>query len=673
MTSPRTIVEIREAGDVRAAAVVGRHGRRLEVLTVDGQRLNVTPQRILHDAGVPAAESDTEERILEGLRDFEAEAQRRACDVDLAELHAFLRETGAAEGLDLDALALDDLAPLALGDSSPLARAGVHRALAASNAWFRFDGRSWRALAPEEVEREQEKIAAERRLAEERTAFLEAARRRLAGSDETLPAFAEKFLRPLRELAIDASGVSAKEAAIVLDELQPGRRATPANAFDVLETLGIFSRDENLAVLRSGIATRFPAEVLEEASELAIVPWDGEHRLDLRGLEIVTIDDAKTVEIDDGLSLESTATGLRLGIHIADASHFVPPGSLVDQEAHARATSHYLPEGAIPMLPAVIAEDAASLVAGRDRPALSFLVELTPHGEILRSDIKPSIVRVTHRLTFDDCEAVLEGGREQLAWLRKVAEIRQHLEAERLASGATPMVSPEVSIAFDEASEPVVTLVDPSRPARQLVSETMILANRLAAEWCRDRGLPAVYRRQAPASGDVEPPPRDRHDPVAIDRYRRCLQRTEIGLEPGPHASLGLPAYVQATSPIRRYQDLVLHRVVKAACWGMPSPCSREEVQAVAASTEQAGRQARRIEQESQAYWILRHLESRVGDVLAAVIVRPEGRRTHVFLRDVAHPATLPARPDHEAGASISVRVRSVRPREGSLTLEQLD
>jgi exoribonuclease-2 len=668
------IVEIREGGEVRCALALGEEKGRVTLLTADGREVRVAPARILHETGEPLPATDRA-RAAALMRAFDEEAERRADAIDLAELHAFLlAQAGEGEDVDLGDLDLRELAALALGDAGGRSRSAVHRALARQNPWFRFTGKGWEARSPEECARELERLERQRQLAQQREAFLAAARRRLSGDDAPLPAGCEKFFRPLREVALHGDAAATrKEAAALAAELGGGSSTlTQAAAFRLLHRLGQFGRDENLALLRAGVDEAFPPAVLDEAQELARTPWAGQDRLDLTGVEVVTIDDAKTREIDDGLSLESRNGRLRLGIHIADASHFVPAGSAVDAEALRRATSYYLPERSIAMLPPILAEEAASLVEGQERPALSFLVDLTPHGEILRTEVRPSVVRVARRMTYEDCERVLAGEDAGTPWLRTVGGLRDTLEQARLEAGATPMRTPEISITFDDLGEPVVTLVDPGRPARQLVSEMMILGNRIAALWCIERGLPAIFRRQAPSTSDAPPPPRDRHDPVAIDRFRRGLQRTEIGLEPGPHASLGLPAYVQATSPIRRYQDLAVHRLVKAACWGQATAHSREEMQAIAASTEQAGRQARLVEQETETYWVLRALEPRVGDVLDAVVVRPEPRRTHALLVDLAHPFTMPARPDHEAGAAIRVRLRSVRPREQALTVEQV-
>lgn len=678
MVQPRTIIEVRDAGRVRAAAVLEVRPGRLAVLTPEGREVRISPERVVHETGRRLPDdARSPEAIVAALRAFEAAADRRTGDVDLAELHAFLLQSAEEDAsVRLDAVDLPELAPLALGASDAETRAAVHRALAAPNPFFRFTGRHWQALLPAEVERESARLAEARRLERERAAFVHAGRTLLSGGDAVLPEGSEKFLRPLRELAIHGdSATTRKEAGRVFAELtgsdSPSAGVTPDRAFETLRRLGLFERDQNLAILRAGIAIDFPADVLAEAARAATVPLDLDRRLDLRELEVITIDDAATREVDDGLSLQATPRGVRLGIHIADAAHFVRKGTRLDEEALERATSFYLPGQTIPMLPPAVAEDAASLVEGADRPALSFLVELTPHGEILRTEVAPSAVRVTRRLSYDDCEAILSGTEPEWEWVRELGRLRDELEAARLAAGASPMRAPEVDIKFDAAGDPLIRLIDPGRPARQLVSEMMILANRVAAEWCRDRGLPAVYRRQAPADAGVPVPARDRYDPVAIHRFRRALQRTEVGLEPGPHSSLGLPCYLQATSPIRRYQDLAVHRMLKAAHHGEPLPHSREELQAIAATTEQAGRLARQVEAETDAYWILRALEARQGEVLEGIVLRTDGRRTHVELVEYAHGCSVPARPDHEAGATLALRVRVAQPRRGVLTLEE--
>jgi exoribonuclease-2 len=669
-----TIVEFREGGRVCSALVLSGEGGSLDLLTSAGRQVRLPAARIVHATGERLA-PQSPAAALDALKRFEDAAARRASDVDLALVHGLYAEQ-ADRGETAPDLSLADLAVLALGEDSPGSRAAVHRALVAPNPYFRFDGERWRHLPPEEVEAERRRLHRQHALAAERATFLAAARERLAGHDVSLPDTAAKFLRPLRELAVEGEACKTrKEATALAHDLAPDEAARglgPEEAFDLMVRLGVFARDENVPVLRAGVHVAFSADVLAEAEELARRPLDAATRLDLRGLEVVTIDDAHTTEIDDGVSLEAIPAGFRLGVHVADAAHFIPLGCRVDEEALARSTSHYLPDWTIPMIPPVLGEVACSLVAGEDRPAISVLADVTPHGEILRAEVRRTVVRIACRITYDDCEEALEGRADGPTWLRPLADLAADLERERLERGATPIRAPELAITFDGAGEPVIQLVDPGRLARRLVSEMMILANRIIAETCVARGLPAIYRKQAPPETDVPRPPMDRYDPVAVNRFRRVLQRTEVSLEPGPHAGLGLPCYLQATSPIRRYQDLAVHRLLTASILGLPQPYGRDEMAVVAATTEQAGRQARQVETETDQYWVLRHLEKRVGAILAGVIVRADDRKTWVELHEYAQQFPIARRPDHAAGAAIRLRVVAARPRRGSLTLEEL-
>lgn len=662
------IVELREGGEVRAAAVLPDADSRLRLLFGDGREMRAPRSRVVHETGesISGARADA---VAAGLREWEKRAVARAADVDIPALHELLAGEGAAS-----TLGLADLAALALGDESGSARAAVFRALAASPAWFRFSGDAWQARPAEEVAGELEKERRAAHLARERSDFVAAAKARLKGSPEPLPAGSSKFLRALRDVALRGDQARMKkEAAALAAELDVGPGASGISdeqAFELLVSLGEMARDENLPLLRADVSIDFSPEILE-AAELVGRRGLGDGRTDLRALEIVTIDDETTTEIDDGVSLEITPRGFRVGVHVADAAHFVDLGSPLDLDAESRGTSYYLPDHLIKMIPPVLAEGAASLVAGEDRAALSFMAEMTPHGEVLSFAIHESIVRVAERMTYEDCEEALEGRRGP-QWLKTLAGLARELETARLEAGATPIRAHEITISFDGSGEPVVTLVDPGRPARWLVAEMMVLANRLVAQWCRDRGLPAIYRKQNRPSGAAPPPPRDRVDPLAAFEFRKTLQRTDVSLEPGPHAGLGVDCYLQATSPIRRYQDLAQHRIVKAALRGQPLPYSREQLLGVAQATEAAGRQARQIENETDKYYILRALERRLGDVLEAIVVRAEPRQALVELAELGFVTPIAARPDLQRGQRLQVRVRASRPRRGSLVLEQV-
>lgn len=672
------LVDLRESGEVRAAAVLEKSEGKLRVRLADGRELRLPVARVLDRGGeIEVGDRADGSAVSAAVAAWEAEVRRRGADVDLEELHELLAaERGAGAVVELA-----DVAPLVLGDALPASRAAVHRALARRNPWFRFDGKRWLVRPQADVDKDKAKLELQQRLARERESFVEIARQRLAGSGVDLPPGSEKFLRLLRDVAVEAeSAGSRKEAGQLVAEIRGGEAGhlSAALAFDVLVGLGQFTVHENLDLIRAGVARDFTPEVLAAAEDAAREPVELEAgREDLRELDIVTIDDVGTTEVDDGLSFVERANGFELGIHIADASYFVKKDSLLDEAAFARSTTYYLPGLSIPMLPAVISEQAASLNEGVDRPALSFFVEFTPHGEVVSTRVTPSLVRVDRRMTYDDCEAVLAGeaeapDEERWSWLRRLETLALSLEADRIAAGSTPIRAREVHIRVSEAGDPTVRVLDPGRPARKLVSEMMILANALAAQACAERSALAIFRKQGPPNGNVPAPPTDHYDPVLVNAFRRTLQRTIISLEPGPHAGLGLEAYVQATSPIRRYQDLVVHRIIKAFLADEKRPYSREDLQAVADATEAAGRQARQIENATDEYWILRSYESRVGDILEGVVLRSDHRRTHVELVDSAHRAAIPCREGHFAGDPVGLMIRSADARTRSLSLEEV-
>ena len=201
--------------------------------------------------------------------------------------------------------------------------------------------------------------------------------------------------------------------------------------------------------------------------------------------------------------------------------------------------------------------------------------------------------------------------------------------------------------------------------------EVMVaLANRIGAKLLMDAKAPGIYRRQSAPDNPIVLP--RRYDPAAVAAVRRQIKRTEIGLEPGPHAGLGLDAYVQVTSPLRRYQDLVGHRQLKAVLRGETPPYTKEALQAVAATCEETERSARDIERGSREYWLLKHLESLPGGTrLEATITRPEERRTLIELKEFLYITELVPRTGHKPGRQLWVEIEAVNPRAGRLVVRE--
>ncbi len=682
------LIDLYDEGDLVSAVVVGEEKSRFKVVTQAGRQLRVTSSRIAHRAG-PAPGPAAQGAAAEHAR----AAADKADQIDLPALWDVLVDEPERHGLD-------QLAVLALGEDSPVARSAVLRLLHRDRVYFsrkldRFEPRT-RELVEETHRRER----LERARAARREAFIGLAREAMAsggtGRGSPVEGLRREYgdaIADLVELALmGEEAPSRKDAIAILDEAG-SPDGTPADrAFGLLRALGLFHEDENLYVQRFRIRTAFPEEVERAArgacEEALPLEADGEARRDLRDRISFTVDDETTTEMDDAISIEELESGaVRIGVHIADPGHFVRPGDPVDVEAMSRGVTYYFPERKIPMIPAVVSERAASLVAGEDRPAVSVLVDLPEEGDPEGVEVVRSIIRSRARLTYDAADGLLEGRDEPsvpiehrdaiAASLRRLRAACERLEARRRSAGASRIRAPEVDITVDPAGRVTIRRIDERGPSRHIVSEAMILANAEAAAFCVRNDVPAVYRRQsavagAPPEAPEEDDPDAGYDPVAVRARRKGLRRGETGLIPAPHQGLGLAAYTQMTSPIRRYMDLVMQRQIVATLLGRPVPYDAEALARVAATAEETERNAREAERGTDEYWILKHYGSRQGEEITGVVVSLDPRRTVVELEDTLHAVSLARRPDHCLGQRLRLVIEASRPRAGRLTLREL-
>jgi len=350
-------------------------------------------------------------------------------------------------------------------------------------------------------------------------------------------------------------------------------------------------------ILKHDLRDEFPEEVLKEAERVARAPLAPElpRREDFRDLVVFTLDGPDAKDFDDALHVRKLPNGnYEVGVHIADVAHYVKEGSALDKEAYERGTSAYLPGRVLPMLPEALSNGACSLVPGEDRLTLSVILELDPEGRVVGHRLAEGVIRSKARLTYPEVEAFLKGGAPSET-LRPVAEevrtlfdLSQKLKKAREAEGAIFFDFPEVKVELGERGE-VHLIPIREENARSLVEEFMLLANRRVASELEERGLPALFRVH-------EDPSEDRYQELAeaLERlgYRleaptpeayqkvlkagrpeaeavaalllRSLKLARYAEENLGHFGLAFRDYLHFTSPIRRYPDLVVHRVVKA-------------------------------------------------------------------------------------------------------------
>ena len=331
-------------------------------------------------------------------------------------------------------------------------------------------------------------------------------------------------------------------------------------AFELLVRQGQLDEDEFLALRRLGVPTTFSKEVLAEAERLTVVSMaEDESRKNLLDIDVFTIDEPTTADIDDGLSVTPTGSGYEIAIHIADATALVPTAGLIEAAARERMTSLYLPEVTLPMLPKQLSETAGSLLPGEIRPAVSLLIQINDTFQLGSWEFCRSLVRSNRKLSYDEADAALKDPTmaygSQLQILSAVAE---PLRAERLAAGALEMDRPELKVHVDQAKNVAISVALVPTRARRLVAEFMVLTNNLIGKYLLAENVAAIYRSQDPVNMDDIPD-------TSIDAVRqfhilRRIRPSSLSTTSGPHALIGVEPYVQATSPLRRYTDLINQR-----------------------------------------------------------------------------------------------------------------
>ncbi|KAK9841052.1 hypothetical protein WJX81_007873 [Elliptochloris bilobata] len=534
--------------------------------------------------------------------------------------------SGAGACSGAAALSLPQLAEALCGDAAPASVLAALRALLADRTFFKQVSRKppgFVLRTPAEVTAAQQAAQAAQQAATERAAFVTASRMARSAEAGAKPEPEAWYagphgprVRALEALALERAHDEATRSLAVDTLLAMGHSVGTGGATEALAALGVWGPHESLSLRRAGLTAVFSAELEAEAAALAADPpldLDAAQRPDLRHQHVVTIDDVDTKEIDDGLAVETLADGgVRLWIHIADPSRWVHPGSALAAEAARRASTMYLPTGAVCMFPRALAEGPFSLRAGTDSAALSIRAELAPDGALASAAVAPTTVHVAARLSFAEVDQAISENRLSalspgLPELLRAAELRHRWRAAR---GATTFTYRDTEVRVEGAAgtSPSVRLSDgpqQSSRAQLMVAEMMILANEAAATLGGEAGVPLPYRGQlravAPDAGAMAATPAGACREALL---RSRMTRGQVtAAAPEAHAGLGLAAYVQVTSPIRRYIDLLAHWQLKAHLRGEVPPMTGP---ALAAAVDTAGAQLRRLfalEREVTAYW----------------------------------------------------------------------
>ncbi len=438
-----------------------------------------------------------------------------------------------------------------------------------------------------------------------------------------------------------------------------GERGVSGEIIEVLGEDGDFFVEETALIRSHSLREEFPDDVIAEAERQAAKPVnDFSARLDLRNELIITIDGEDTRDIDDAISLEKKGDKYYLGVHIADVTHYVARGGVLDKEAYARGTSVYFPDRVLPMLPKALSNNICSLNEGADRHTLSCLMTISETGKVISKKIVPSVIRSRHRMTYTDVTAISEGDRKTREkypdltdFVADAVTLTKILKRARERKGGVELDVKETKILFDNGK---ISIPEYERSiSHEMIEQFMVLANESVATLMQEAETPFIYRiheRPSPEKANAfseflrdlgisvqfDPEnvnPQDFKKVLQLSRnlpaypvINRVMLRSMMKAAYSPenlgHFGLASECYCHFTSPIRRYPDLAIHRIIKDyLLQGGKSGTKYEKfVQEAAVQSSACERNAESAERDVDALYIVKYMSEKIGESYEATV-----------------------------------------------------
>ncbi|KAE9611077.1 putative exoribonuclease II [Lupinus albus] len=634
--------------------------------------------------------------IVPGIHNFDPAditdfAQKAQDNMDLS-----LLEFAWAELLEKNkSVTVEELAEIIFGSSEPLESYSAHMLLSKDEVYFTvLETKGPRSIYGPRPSKQVEELI-RRKLAKEASEkefqeFIELlVSAKSMPSQDKPPKYSwmdeEKIqsrIESLEAYAIDAckNDEQRKTAGMILKEI--GLAKTASSAVNLLVDIGYYPVHVNLDLLKLGIPTVHSEENISVAQSLLSNSYDQDeiNRKNLTDLKVYAIDVDEADELDDALSAKKLQDGrIKVWIHVADPTRYVEPGSIVDREAMRRGTSVFLPTATYPMFPEKLAMGGMSLRQGELCNAVTVSVVLHNNGSIAECSVVNSVIKPTYMLTYESASELLHLNLEEEGELRILSEAANLRLNWRRQQGAvdTATLDTRIKVSNAENQEPLINIYveNQADPAMRLVSEMMILCGEAMATFGSRNDIPLPYRGQPQSNINVSEFAHLPEGPVRSYALVKVMRAAQIDFrKPARHGILGIAGYVQFTSPIRRYLDLLAHYQVKAFLRGEPPPFSPGKLEGIAAVVNMKFRAARKLCSTSLRYWILEYLRRQPKEkIYRALVIRfIKDRIATLLLVEVGFQASTWVSVGTHIGDEILVKVEEAHPRDDIIFLKEV-
>lgn len=468
--------------------------------------------------------------------------------------------------------------------------------------------------------------------------------------------------KPMPDIYIPLKSLNgAKDKDRVVAKLLQWTKGTKSPHGEVLQVLS--AEDENdLAMkellLENGFPLSFSEEVIEETERIPDVISKAEikKRKDMRKVLTFTIDPVDARDFDDAISFQFLKNGnIELGVHIADVSYYVEPGTALDKEAYERATSVYLPDRVSPMLPERISNELCSLRPNEDKLTFSAIFEITPKGAIKKQWIGRTVIHSDRRFTYEEAQEVIETKEGSLKdEILLLNDLAQKLRKERFSKGAINFSSQEVRFKLDEKGKPIGITIKESKEANQLIEEFMLLANRAVATYAasiqvHEKTIPFPYRIHdnpdeeklipfiefakkfgyrfnistpeniAASFNQMLETVKGKPEQHVLEQLGiRTMAKAAYTSKNIGHYGLGFENYCHFTSPIRRYPDVMVHRIIEECLNQKPQADKKMEEKCKHCSEKE--RSAMDAERAANKYKQVEYMKDKLGETFDGVV-----------------------------------------------------